>query len=401
MNILGAALIYWFASFYINWIQPALTPADLFPPEFTGPVAVKAWKSDVGPVVNVATYTGRIEPYQSNDVYARVDGFVEMMNVYEGDYVEKSHVLARLDDSSIRPHLMKAIADSTFLKAELSRVSKLYKDGVITPSEFDRVQKMYQQAVAQTQLMRAMLGYGTIRAGISGYIAERHIYPGQYVKKGQKLFRIDQLERVRIKFTISEEDLPYIRRDDPVLVEFPQFTPPVFEHYEEWRNGIRFLTADDRTNVWSNNNPSSHVLSNDISFEMNSVPSLVVDEAVVFPSEDPVTRTGTVEVQLPNPGILLKTNGYAVGKFAVARVDSAIRVPTKAIVHTPDGKSVVYLAPALTEQGFAEKREVRTGLMSPVYTQIFSGVEPGEYVVFAGMKNLVQDQSILVLDRKE
>ena len=394
INILGAILIFWFANFYIHWIQPALTPADLFPPEFTGPVAVKAWKADQGPVVNVATYTGKIEPYQSNDVYARIDGFVEMMYVYEGDYVEKGQALAQLDLSNIHPQLMKAIADSSFLHAEMKRTTQLYKDSIVTPSEFDRVKKMYHQAMAQVQLMRANVEYATILSGISGYVAERHIYPGQYVKRGQKIFRVDQLDKVRIKFTVSEEDLPFIHQGDPVLLEFPQFSPFVFEHYSEWQNRMELLSDNDQ-NIFRNESQYGNPT------HTSRAPGVLAETAVVFPAEDPVTRTGTVEVRLSNPGILLKSNGYAVGKFAVARVDSAIRVPSKAILHTPDGKTVVYIAPSLTEQGFAERREVVTGLTSPIYTQVLSGVEPGEYVVYSGMKNLVQDQTILVLDRAD
>ncbi len=405
INILGAAFILWFASFYINWIQPALTPADLFPPEFTGPVAVKAWKVDRGPVVNMATYTGRIEAYQSNDVYARVDGFVEKMHVYEGDYVKKGQVLAQLDLSNARPQLVKALADSTFLYAELKRSIQLHQDGIITPSEFDRVNKMYQQAAAQVQLMRAKVGYATIRAGIHGHVSERHIYSGQYIKKGQKIFRVDQLDKVRIKFAVSEEDLPFIKRGDPVLIEFPQFSTTVFEFYKEWRNQIHFLSENDQTNIWVKSNLPKYAGNNNNHIERimdpDVLPGMLVENTVVYPAEDPMTRTGTIEVRLSNPGYLLKSNGYAVGKFAVARVNNTIRIPTKAILDTPEGKTVVYIAPSLTEQGFAEEREVTIGLMSPIYTQVLTGVEAGEYVVYVGMKNLAQQQSILVLDRRD
>lgn len=84
INILGAALLIWFTIFYMNWIQPAMTPADMFPPPFKGPVAVKAAKVTSGPVANITSYSGTVKPYKSNEVYARVDGFVESMNVYEG-----------------------------------------------------------------------------------------------------------------------------------------------------------------------------------------------------------------------------------------------------------------------------------------------------------------------------
>lgn len=398
VNILGAAVILWFALFYINWIQPALTPADLFPPEFTGPLAVKAHKVDVGPVVSVLSYTGKIEPYESNEVYARVDGFVESLNVYEGDYVRKGDILARLDLSQILPMLNKAVADSVFMFAEFQRAQKLFEESAISASEFDNAKKSYENAVSQVQLARAKLAYATIRAGIDGYVAERAIYPGQYVMMGMKTFRIDRLDRVRIKFPVSEQDLPFIRPRDRILLEFPQFPMTVFASHEEWRRRVNLASANDVfhpiVNTKSNprkSNPGS----------ARQAPAIEAQVAVVFPAVDEATHTGVVEVRMSNPGTLLKSNGYVVGKFAAARVESAIRVPTEAIIQQPDGGNVVFIAPAMTDEGFAEVREIRVGLHGTRFTEILSGLKPGEYVVYAGMKDLTKGQSITVLQREQ
>ncbi|GMT46007.1 MAG: hypothetical protein IEMM0006_1839 [bacterium] len=241
INILGSLLILWAGNFFINWIQPGLTAAALFPPPFTGPMAVDAWKVTEGPIVNMATYTGTVQPWQSNKVLSRVNGFVETMQVYQGDYVHKGETLAQLDISQQRPALDKAIDDSAYRYSEYQRAIILYRDSVITPSDFDNYKRIYRQSVAQVLRMQANLQYATITSGMDGYVAKRFIYPGDYVKKGMPVFRIDHLAEVRVQFTVSENDLPFIRPGDPVLLTSPSFSRQVFKRYPRWKNNIHYF----------------------------------------------------------------------------------------------------------------------------------------------------------------
>ncbi len=398
INIIGSLLILWVGNFFINWIQPGLTAAALFPPPFNGPMAVDAWKVTEGPIVDMATYTGTVQAWQSNKVLSRVNGFVETMRVYQGDYVHKGETLAQLDLSQQRPALDKAIDDSAYRFSEYQRAIILYRDSVITPSDFDNYKRVYLQSVAQVLRMQANLQYATIKSGLDGYVAKRFIYPGDYVKKGMPVFRIDHLAKVRIQFTVSENDLPYIHPGDPVLLTSPSFSRQVFKRYPRWKNKIHYFDEDEAERALAGN------LNNRKTDRANSevlVPYILSKVAVVFPAEDPSTHTGIVEVRLPNPSILLKTNSYIIGKFAVARVDSALRVPTKAVVSLPNGNGKgVFLAPVLSKQGFARLRKITIGMIGSRYTQVLSGVKPDEYVIYEGQEDLTDEMSVVVLNRK-
>jgi len=401
INIIGALLILWVGNFYIHWIQPAITPATMFPPPFNGPMAVNVEKVTVGPVVNVATYTGSVQPWQSNKVLSRVDGFVESMQIYPGDFVHKGETLAQLDLSQLRPALDKAIADSAYRFSEYQRAKKLYRDSVITPSDFDNYKRVYKQSVAQVQQMQADLQYATIKSGLNGYVAKRFIYPGDYVKKGMPLFRIDQLARVRIQFTVSENDLPYIHPGDRVLLTSPAFSREVFKRYPEWQNKIHYWDEDGVRRALLGKLKSGS--KTDTAGTNSEVPKpyLLSKVAVVFPQEDSATHTGVVEIRLTNPSILFKTDSYIIGKFATAGVDSTLRVPTRAIISLPENEAKgVYLAPALSEQGFAQLRKITVGMSGSRYTQVLSGVKPDDYVIYAGQKDLTNGMSVVVLNRK-
>jgi len=398
INIIGSLLVLWVGIFYINWIQPALTVAALFPPPFSGPMAVDAWKVTEGPIVDMATYTGTVQPWQSNMVLSRVNGFLKTMRVYPGDYVHKGETLAQLDMSQQRPALDKAIADSAYRFTEYQRARILYQDSVITPSDFDNYKRVYQLSVEQVRLMQANLQYATITSGIDGYVAKRFVYPGDYIKKGMPVFRIDHLAKVRIQFTISENDLPFIHPGDPVLLTSPSFSRQVFKQYPHWKNKIHYFSEDEaeRALVGNLNNRDTTKANSEV-----PIPYILSKVAVVFPAEDPSTHTGIVEVRLLNPSILLKTDSYIIGKFAIARVDSTLRVPTRAVVSLPNGNGKgVYLAPTFSEQGFAQLRKITVGMIGSRYTQVLSGVKPDEYVIYSGQKDLTNGMSVVVLNRK-
>ena len=308
--------------------------------------------------------------------------------------MKKGQTLAKLDLSSLLPKVMKSEADSTFWNAELNRTKGLYNDSAVTTSNYDYVRKMYRQAVAQVQLARANVNYADIRAGVSGYVAERSIYPGQYVKRGMEIFRLDRLDSIRVQFQVSEGDLPFIKKGDLVWLEFPQVSMQAFKNYNGWKRKIKSLTNDEILSVLG-----AGKLSKKDFLLNNGVPGMTARVAVVFPAEDPVTHTGTVEVRLSNPGILLKAQSYIVAKFAVSRVQNTIRIVNDAVIQLPQGGKGVYLAPKMSNQGFARLQKIKVGLSSPYYTQVLSGVKPGDFVIYVGQKDITQGMSVLVIER--
>ena len=398
VNIIGAILILWFAQSFSVWIQPALTPADIFPPPFSGPKAVRIQMVDTGPVVRTATYTGVVEPYERNEVFARVDGFVEQLPVHEGDWVRKGSLLSRLDISNLESQLRKMVADSTYRHAEWVRAKALYAESAISASNLDNARKMHETASAAVGQIRTQISYASIRAKISGWIVERRVYSGQYVHKGEKILRVDRLDSIRVKFNVSERDLAFIHKEDRVWIEFPQVPMLAFD-VEVWKGQIQPSGGKESFLEPATSSTKESPRPGSPEKYPNEIPGLWAEVAVVYQAEDPITHTGTVEIQLPNPGTLLKSGAYVVGHFAVERVEAAVRVPSRAIIQKPDGVEVVYLGPAFADEGAAEIRDVIVGLRADAYSQILSGLEPSEFVIYSGQRNLVDGQLVSVVHR--
>lgn len=371
INILGAALILWGVHAFTAWVTPALRPSELFTPPVVGPQPVRVAEVKAGALDELATYTGTVRPWEDDVIYARVDGWVDKLNVYPGDAVHIGEVLATLDLSALQPQRKKAQAQVTFWRAEYGRDQKLYETGAISASHFDATRMRYEAAQAALQQITTDIGYATLRAPFDGQIAMRHVYPGDYVHKGEKVVKVDDLNRVRIQFNVSESDLEWVLPGTVVYLRFPQLDEAPFRQ----RFPKRFVSEPD-----------------------GGGDALKAHVAAVFPMENPMTRTAIVEVHLDNPSHVLQENTYVVGDLVRRSVVKGTLVPTSALTTEPDGKQVVFVVPPLSEQGAVEARTVTIGLRGSEKVQILKGVKAGELVVVEGNRELVDGQTVDVLN---
>lgn len=395
INLLGVLLIVWFVQAFTAWVQPALKPADLFPPPFSGAQGVELEIVEQGPVVKYATYTGTVQPIEFVEVNARVDGYIEELMVLEGDSVSAGDILARLDTTDLRPQLENALAEVAYWEAEWKRAQSLYKDSVISVSERDRIRKSYDSARTRVTHMRNQIDYAEVRSPLSGIVSSRKAFKGQYIRKGERIFRVDRLDSLRLLFNVAERDLPFIQPGNSMWLEFPQIPMLAFAK-QGWKNIVR-PTTDAYVFAALNGQSQNHAT---VQPNPDSSPGMPAEVTVVFPAVDPKTHMGTVESRIANPGGLLKSDSYIVGRFMIERVPIAVRVPSRAVVEIPGGKSVVFVGPALSDEGEAEIREVETGLRTDAFTQILSGVEPGEFVIVRGQRDLTDGQLVTVVARK-
>ena len=395
INLLGVLLIVWFAQFFSGWIQPALKPDDLFPPPFTGPQAIALDIVDKGPVIKYATYTGTVQPIKFIEINARVDGYIEKLLAFEGDRVKAGSILAKLDTTDLKPRLMRMIAEARFWGEEWRRAKSLFEDSVISASERDRIRKSYEVAKARVLHTRNQVRYATIRSPISGRVSVRKAYKGQYILKGERIFRIDRLDTLRLLFLVSERDLPFIKPGNKVWLEFPQIPMLAFNR-KGWKRRIR-PSSEDYIMAALNGQKQRRV-----SKKANPLgtPGMLAKVAVVFPALDPKTQLGTVESRISNFGGLLKSDSYVVGRFMVERVRNTVRVPSSAVIQLPGGQAIVFIGPAFSDEGNAELRKVEIGLRTDSYTQVLSGVKPKEFVVVRGQRGLTDEQLVTVVARK-
>ena len=372
INVVGAGLVLWGTLWFADWVQPSLTSEDLFTPPVVGPQAVKVALATQKTLERTATYTGAVHPYERVVLQARTSGFVEEVAAYPGDYIEAGQIMVELETTELEPRLQKALAEHRFLRAELKRDRKLFKAGAISPSAIELSRSKERVAAAIAELRKTEIGYATVRAPSDGWVSKRAVDPGQYVQKGQHLLAYDRLAEVRIRFDVAIQDLASISRGSEVILEFPEI-PAKRASSAGW--------ADRLVDGYPN-------------------PAVRANVTSVFPSADERSRLGVVEVMIPNPDLLLKSNAYVIGHFVTDRATDAWVVPERALTPMPGGKTVIFVAPAFADQGEAEMREVRVGLRNGKEAQILEGLEEPAYVVIAGNRNLTNGETVMVIARE-
>jgi len=372
VNVVGVGLVIWGTLWFSDWVQPSLTSEDLFTPPVIGPQAVKVAFVEQGVLERTATYTGSVFAYERITLRARTDGFVDKVAAYPGDRLNKGQVVVRQETAEFQPRLEKARAERRFLRAELKRDERLFKGGAIPASALELSRSKERVAAATVDLLETEIGFATIRAPSDGWVSKRVVDPGQYVRRGDHLLAYDRLARVRIRFDVAVEDLVRIAPGTDVVLEFPE------------------IPADRLAGTMLADKQDDGYASAAIRAKVTSV----------FPRANERSRLGTVEVVVANPDLLLKPNTYVIGHFVTDRVEDAWVVPARALTPMPDGKTVVFVAPAFSDQGEAEMVEVTVGLRSGTEAQIVEGIDEPVFVVVAGNRNLTEGETVTVIARE-
>ncbi len=168
-------------------------------------------------------------------------------------------------------------------------------------------------------------------APASGSVIEKNVVDGDAVQAGQRLFRIAALDKVWVEADLFEADLGKVKVGMPANVA------------------------------------------------IGSGPPLAGKVTFVYPYLDPQTRTGRVRIELPNQGLELKPDMYAMVTFDVSLPDQ-LQVPTSAIVYTGP-RRLVYVE---LGGGKIEPREVELGAEAGDRTAIAKGLADGDVVVTSG-----------------
>ena len=177
----------------------------------------------------------------------------------------------------------------------------------------------------------------------SGTIVSKNVNEGDYVKEGQALFDVANLEKVWVLFDAYESDLPWIEEGD------------------------------------------------EISFTVQSLPGKTFISEVTFidPVINPQTRVASVRTEVQNPKGQLKPEMFAQGIFEsrLEDAENALVVPKSSVLWTGK-RAVVYVKDPSFEQPTFEYREVVLGPEAGNFYVVAEGLEAGEEVVANGVFNV-------------
>ena len=303
-------------------------------------------------VRETTTLTGVLEAIRAVDVVSEVSGKVERLNRDVGDAVAASTILAALEKDVPRETLnqaeatlMSADARYAVAREDYRRDSTLALAGDIAPAVLESSRMAATAAAGDLKAARAAreltarnLAQADIRAPFAGIVARRFCNLGTYATPGMPLFRVVDLDSLRLSISAGQQDVARVRRGSEVLVRSEALPGEVF------RGRVRSIA----------------------------------------PQADERTRTFPVEVILANPPDSPLRDGLVVrADLVLSVVEEAITVPREAVQRAGDGEFVYVVVDSL-----AQRRPVRSGGMVEERLILTEGLRPGETVVIVGMQNL-------------
>jgi multidrug efflux pump subunit AcrA (membrane-fusion protein) len=170
----------------------------------------------------------------------------------------------------------------------------------------------------------------TLYAPVSGVVTERNVLQGQAVRAGENLYTIADLSEVWVEAELREQDAGSVREGSPATVE------------------------------------------------LNAFPGRPLQGRVayVYPTLQEQARTLKARIVISNPGGRIKPGMYANVRLS-APGRSALTAPTSAVVNT-GVRTMVFMDMG---DGNLMPMDVETGRVAGEYTEILSGLEPGQRVV--------------------
>lgn len=330
---------------------------------------------------------GEIYATELIDVGAQVGGQIKKLYVKLGDVVKAGDMIAEIDSATQQNNvdtkkaqlgIYEAKLNSAKVALEISktkfkREQELFAKNATSKEEFENakntlaaneaslkeIEAQIVQAKISLNTAQIDLGYTKIIAPKGGVVVSVQVEEGQTVNSNQTtptIVNIADLSKVQLKMEIAEGDITKIKVGSKV--EYSILSEPNRKFY------ARISSIDPGLTTLSNGKYATTTSSGSTASSSSSSAIYYYAKAIVDNAD------GTLRIGMTTQNTVILDSAK-----------DAIIVPSIAI-KKENGKSVVYVLKR-DKNGLetAERREVRTGLIDSLKTQILSGVEEGEEVV--------------------
>lgn len=344
------------------------------PPAATSarPVTVVTTLAEDVPAIN--SHLGRVAPFNSIEIRARVQGIVRKVAFTEGAKVKRGDLLFVIEPdlyerivSEAQAQLTRAMAEAERASAYEQRLARLVAADAVSRQDYDNAVSAARQASAavegaQAAVDRAKLDLEHTRviATESGRIGRALVHEGALVGRDgpTHLATIDQIDPVYVNFTISDLDAIALRRaikDGSI-------------QGGETRGEVRVLLPDQ----------SIYDEPGRVDFTERQI--------------NPDTGTITLRALVPNPRAELLPGMFVRAELNVGVRTGAILLPQKAVIKTPTGHIAW-----VVENGEAQRRDLVMGEWLGDRWIVERGLGPDELVVADTVRGLAPGTPVKII----
>ena len=192
------------AQFFAHFPVPTITVS-------TVEVSPQKWTPGIDAV-------GTLAAAQGVEVAGQVGGVVKAVNFKGNDKVAAGAVLVQIDDSVELAGLTAAESTVAVNQDALDRTQMLFTRKVATSADLQTAQNKLALAQGVTEQIHARVAQRAIVAPFAGVTGIPKVVVGQYIEAGKPVATLQDLSRMRVDFTIPEQQLADLWIDEPVSI---------------------------------------------------------------------------------------------------------------------------------------------------------------------------------------
>ena len=282
-------------------------------------------------------YVGDIGSEQEVSLSFPLGGTLTKVAVKNGDYVVKGQLLAEVDATSATS--LHATALATLRQAEdaYRRLEAVHREGGLSEVKWVEMETNLEKARQTEVSARKHMEDCTLRAPFSGVVSCGTPLVGQDMHPGEPFARLLDMRRLRVRFSVPEQEISLINVGDEALAEIPSMG-----------NGQLILRISDKS---LSANPLGHTYKVYASIVSGNVKNLLPD------------MVAKVHMKLNDLG--------------------GIVVPSGCVQTMPEG-TVVWVV----KNGKAEHRWIEVGDFMRNGVVVKTGLGVGDTVIIAGQQKL-------------
>ena len=293
-----------------------------------------------------STYVGNLLPNQRVIMRSEIDGVIENIYFDEGEEIVKNKKLVDISTKELSLKLKIAFADSKLAETNLNRDEKLAKQNLIPNAQLDQTRTFAERALLNKELAKISLNKSLIKSPLKGTVKTRFVKVGEFVRKGDRLAEILEVDRILVKVNIPEQEILQIKIGQKVDI-------------------------------------SLYILENK-KYE-GQVKKIGLEA-------DASNRTFPVEIEVDNRERELRPGMLARVTFTQRVDQDQVVVPRHTIMERDTGR-IVYVV----DNGKAFQREISIGISQREKVQILMGLNKGEQLVVEGHTKLTDGEEITIV----
>lgn len=306
--------------------------------EESAKILVRVQRVETKEVEQEVVFTGNVEAFKQNHISSSSPNRIGKIYVEVGDMVKQGQLLVQMDETMFAQTKTQLLN----LERDFARLDTLNQVGSISQQQVDQV-KTQLEVLRST--FRSMTENTQLRSPIDGIITGRYFNDGEMYSMTPTLtgkpaiVSVMQIQPVKVLVNIPE-------------IYFPRVKPG--------------MEASITLDIY----PDKEFLGK---------------VYLVYPTIEPMTKTFTVEVEIPNQQMLVRPGMFARVKFGFGKMDR-LMVPDLA-VQKQTGTNERYVF--AVEDNVAVRKTISLGRRINDNFEVISGIDVNDMVVIAGQARLL------------